>query len=168
MQGYDTSRVRGSPGRGGSATIRQPRQFVENFRLPSGTTLSIYNELYHPTNGANSAQGDCLLLEGEDGTLILCDGGMRSTIKSHVRKELDSTAPRHQGAAPQRVPGSDRRQQQGGRGFWFSTTAEAQEARSARRRAFEGVKARVEELRQSARGELVVHYNEGASIELAI
>ncbi|MBA2604548.1 MAG: S8 family serine peptidase [Acidobacteria bacterium] len=31
----------------------QPRQFVENFRLPSGTTLSIYNELYHPTNGAN-------------------------------------------------------------------------------------------------------------------
>lgn len=30
-----------------------PRQFVENFRLPSGTTLSIYNELYHPTNGAN-------------------------------------------------------------------------------------------------------------------
>jgi len=30
-----------------------PRQFVENHRLPSGTTLSIYNELYHPTNGAN-------------------------------------------------------------------------------------------------------------------
>jgi hypothetical protein len=52
--------------------------------------------------------------------------------------------------------------------FWFSTTAEAQEAGSARRRAFEGVEARVEELRQSAQGELVVHYNEGASIELAI
>ena len=30
-----------------------PREFVENHRLPSGTTLSIYNELYHPTNGAN-------------------------------------------------------------------------------------------------------------------
>ena len=30
-----------------------PRQFVENYRLPSGTTVSIYNELYHPTNGAN-------------------------------------------------------------------------------------------------------------------
>ena len=30
-----------------------PRQFVENHRLASGTTLSIYNELYHPTNGAN-------------------------------------------------------------------------------------------------------------------
>ena len=32
---------------------RQPREFVENHRLPSGTTVSIYNELYHPTNGAN-------------------------------------------------------------------------------------------------------------------
>jgi subtilisin family serine protease len=30
-----------------------PREFVENFRLPSGTTVSVYNELYHPTNGAN-------------------------------------------------------------------------------------------------------------------
>jgi subtilisin family serine protease len=30
-----------------------PREFVENHRLPSGTTLSIYNELYHPANGAN-------------------------------------------------------------------------------------------------------------------
>jgi subtilisin family serine protease len=30
-----------------------PRQFVENRRLPSGTTVSIYNELYHPTNGEN-------------------------------------------------------------------------------------------------------------------
>ncbi len=30
-----------------------PREFVENHRLRSGTTLSIYNELYHPTNGAN-------------------------------------------------------------------------------------------------------------------
>jgi subtilisin family serine protease len=30
-----------------------PRQFIENRRLPSGTFLSIYNELYHPTNGCN-------------------------------------------------------------------------------------------------------------------
>jgi subtilisin family serine protease len=30
-----------------------PREYVENYRLASGTTLSIYNELYHPTNGAN-------------------------------------------------------------------------------------------------------------------
>ena len=39
---------------GGSDWISvNPRQFLENHRLPSGTTLSIYNELYHPTNGAN-------------------------------------------------------------------------------------------------------------------
>ena len=31
----------------------KPREYVENVRLPSGTTVSIYNELYHPTNGAN-------------------------------------------------------------------------------------------------------------------
>ena len=30
-----------------------PREYVENHRLSSGTTLSIYNELYHPTNGSN-------------------------------------------------------------------------------------------------------------------
>ncbi|MBA3340975.1 MAG: S8 family serine peptidase [Gemmatimonadaceae bacterium] len=31
----------------------EPRQYVQNHRLESGTYLSIYNELYHPTNGAN-------------------------------------------------------------------------------------------------------------------
>jgi subtilisin family serine protease len=31
----------------------KPRQFVQNLRLPSGIRLSIYNELYHPTNGGN-------------------------------------------------------------------------------------------------------------------
>ncbi len=31
----------------------KPREYIENFRLPSGVTLSIYNELYHPTNGGN-------------------------------------------------------------------------------------------------------------------
>jgi subtilisin family serine protease len=31
----------------------RPGQYVENRRLPSGTTVSVYNELYHPTNGAN-------------------------------------------------------------------------------------------------------------------
>ena len=33
----------------------KPREFIENRRLSSGTTVSIYNELYHPTNGANYA-----------------------------------------------------------------------------------------------------------------
>lgn len=35
-------------------TVR-PREYVENRRLPSGTTVSVYNELYHPTNGGNYA-----------------------------------------------------------------------------------------------------------------
>lgn len=30
-----------------------PREYVENKRLPSGTFVSIYNELYNPVNGAN-------------------------------------------------------------------------------------------------------------------
>jgi subtilisin family serine protease len=31
----------------------KPREYVENRRLPGGVTVSIYNELYHPTNGGN-------------------------------------------------------------------------------------------------------------------
>jgi len=31
----------------------KPREFVENRRLANGTILSVYNELYHPTNGSN-------------------------------------------------------------------------------------------------------------------
>lgn len=35
-------------------TVR-PQEYVQNRRLASGTTVSIYNELYHPTNGSNYA-----------------------------------------------------------------------------------------------------------------
>lgn len=31
----------------------EPREFIENRRLDDGSFLSIYNELYHPANGAN-------------------------------------------------------------------------------------------------------------------
>jgi subtilisin family serine protease len=31
----------------------EPRQYLENYQLPDGTMLSIYNELYHPANGNN-------------------------------------------------------------------------------------------------------------------
>lgn len=31
----------------------KPGEFIENKRLTDGTTFSVYNELYHPTNGAN-------------------------------------------------------------------------------------------------------------------
>jgi hypothetical protein len=40
------------PGGGGWIEVA-PREYVENRRLESGTHISIYNELYHPTNGAN-------------------------------------------------------------------------------------------------------------------
>lgn len=52
--------------------------------------------------------------------------------------------------------------------FWFSTTSAAQEDGSARQRAFEEVEERVDQLRQSSQGELVVHFNQDASIELEI
>jgi hypothetical protein len=42
------------PGANEWITVK-PCEFVENRRLPSGTTVSVYNELYHPTNGANYA-----------------------------------------------------------------------------------------------------------------
>jgi subtilisin family serine protease len=32
----------------------QPGEYIENELLPNGTFLSVYNELYHPANGANS------------------------------------------------------------------------------------------------------------------
>jgi hypothetical protein len=35
-----------------------------------------------------SSKGDCLLLEGADGKRVLCDGGMRASMKEHVRDEL--------------------------------------------------------------------------------
>jgi subtilisin family serine protease len=41
------------PPDGGEWIEVAPREYVQNLRLPSGTHVSIYNELYHPTNGAN-------------------------------------------------------------------------------------------------------------------
>ena len=35
-----------------------------------------------------SSKGDCILLESRDGKKILCDGGMSSSMKNHVRKDL--------------------------------------------------------------------------------
>lgn len=31
----------------------EPGQYIQNHQLPSGSMLSVYNELYHPANGAN-------------------------------------------------------------------------------------------------------------------
>ena len=52
--------------------------------------------------------------------------------------------------------------------FWFSTTAAAQPATSARRTVLEALETHVDELRQASGGRLVVHRNQGASIPLAI
>ena len=41
------------PGPAREWILAGPREFVENHRLASGTTVSVYNELYHPANGAN-------------------------------------------------------------------------------------------------------------------
>ncbi len=49
----DRFRVAVQPPGGGRWIEVPPRRYVQNERLPSGTHLSIYNELYHPTNGAN-------------------------------------------------------------------------------------------------------------------
>jgi subtilisin family serine protease len=43
------------PGAGSDWITVRPREYVENRRLSSGTTVSIYNELYHPANGGNYA-----------------------------------------------------------------------------------------------------------------
>jgi subtilisin family serine protease len=43
------------PGPGAEWITVRPREYVQNRRLSSGTTVSIYNELYHPTNGSNYA-----------------------------------------------------------------------------------------------------------------
>ncbi len=37
-----------------------------------------------------SDQGDCLLLEGKSGHLVLCDGGMRRSMSEVVRQELSN------------------------------------------------------------------------------
>lgn len=37
-----------------------------------------------------SDMGDCLLLEGGSGHLVLCDGGMRASLQTHVRAELSA------------------------------------------------------------------------------
>jgi hypothetical protein len=52
--------------------------------------------------------------------------------------------------------------------FWFSTTSAAQEQGTARRRILEDLEQHVLTLRQSSQGQLELHYNEEASVELVI
>ena len=41
------------PGEPDFMPVVQPGQFIENQGFPDGTTVSVYNELYHPHNGSN-------------------------------------------------------------------------------------------------------------------
>ncbi len=52
--------------------------------------------------------------------------------------------------------------------FWFSTTSGNQDDGTERQETFRELEDHVEGLRQSSQGKLIVHYNEAASIELAI
>jgi hypothetical protein len=52
--------------------------------------------------------------------------------------------------------------------LWFSTTADAQEAGSERQRVLRDLEAHCARLRDDSGGRLQLHYNEGASIPLAI
>jgi subtilisin family serine protease len=49
----DTVTVAVKPPNGEWTEEIEPRQYIENRILPTGTVLSIYNEVYHPANGAN-------------------------------------------------------------------------------------------------------------------
>jgi subtilisin family serine protease len=49
----DRFKVKVKPPNGENWIEVEPLSFVENKRLANGTTISIYNELYHPTNGSN-------------------------------------------------------------------------------------------------------------------
>jgi beta-lactamase superfamily II metal-dependent hydrolase len=52
--------------------------------------------------------------------------------------------------------------------FWFSTTSAAQPEGSARREAFASIEQQVDALRQSSQGQLIVHFNDAASVTLDI
>lgn len=52
--------------------------------------------------------------------------------------------------------------------FWFSTTADAQDERSVRRKHFEKVEERARKLEAESDGRLTLHFNEQVGIELPI
>jgi subtilisin family serine protease len=52
----------------------EPRQFLENLRLPEGNMISVYNEIYHPANGANYIGIYLTPFYGEDGVVGIAKG----------------------------------------------------------------------------------------------
>ena len=64
-----------------------PRQFIENRQLPDSTFLSIYNELYHPSNGANYISVYLSPFLSEQGVVGVPAG--RWTVRLHGREVRD-------------------------------------------------------------------------------
>jgi subtilisin family serine protease len=49
----DRFSVQVKPPGGALTEVVRPHEYIENRKLPNGSFLSVYNELYHPANGAN-------------------------------------------------------------------------------------------------------------------
>ena len=65
----------------------EPRQFIENRQLRDGSFLSVYNELYHPANGANYLSIYLSPLLSDGGVVGVSAG--RWTVRLHGREVRD-------------------------------------------------------------------------------
>ncbi|MGQ0571023.1 MAG: S8 family serine peptidase [Armatimonadota bacterium] len=65
----------------------EPREYVENFQLPNGSFISIYNELYHPANGSNYIALYLSPYFGSEGVIGLLAG--QWTVRLHGRDVRD-------------------------------------------------------------------------------
>lgn len=67
----------------------EPRQFVQNRQLPDGSMLSIYNELYHPSNGNNYIAVYLSPFFGKDAVIGIPAG--QWTVRLHGRDVRDGS-----------------------------------------------------------------------------
>lgn len=74
------------PGMGWIGPV-EPRQFIENKELDDGSFLSVYNELYHPTNGSNYISIYLSPFLSDEGTVGVKAG--RWIVRLHGREVRD-------------------------------------------------------------------------------
>lgn len=67
----------------------EPQQFIENMQLRDGSFVSIYNELYHPANGANYISIYLSPFLTESGSVGIPSG--RWTVRLHGREVRDGS-----------------------------------------------------------------------------
>lgn len=65
----------------------EPQEYIENRQLRDGTFISIYNELYHPANGANYISLYLAPFLSDAGTVGIASG--RWTVRLHGREVRD-------------------------------------------------------------------------------